>query len=402
MRSGKRRTGYFEEKPELCYSGFGGFCRYDSAGIPSRISGAVKGALEKLIEKGETYMSSENELNQTGFDAIAEAVQKLYPDQEGLYYGTVIPYALGGNDPLDGVEIWKSGHGIPHWHYITYGFTELYEKESEDPEMSGYGFELTFRLKRGNEEQPPVWPVSLLQNLARYVFSSGNVFGPGHHIDANGPIALETDTRLTALGFHIDPELGELDTPNGRFMFLQAVGLTRDEMEAMMCWNGERFLSELEKEIPLCVTDLSRHSMMEIPAFRTVWQDGMERDGSFTGFLYMDELGAKLENGHAALRLGTGHVQTLVRMLRARVGKGRILFLQSASQAVLFRPGEQAAASEEDGRLVLTLPEDALEELSGVVGAHAGIYMLSNLPLTVELVPTTITDQEGKVLEVIE
>ena len=207
-------------------------------------------------------MSSENELNQTGFDAIAEAVQKLYPDQEGLYYGTVIPYVLGGNDPLDGVEIWKSGHGIPHWHYITYGFTELYEKESEDPEMSGYGFELTFRLKRGDEEQPPVWPVSLLQNLARYVFSSGNVFGPGHHIDANGPIALETDTRLTALGFHIDPELGELDTPNGRFMFLQAVGLTRDEMEAMMCWNGERFLSELEKEIPLCVTDLSRHSMM--------------------------------------------------------------------------------------------------------------------------------------------
>ena len=95
MRSGKRRTGYFEEKPELCYSGFGGFCRYDSVGIPSRISGAVKGALKKLIEKGETYMSSENELNQTGFDAIAEAVQKLYPDQEGLYYGTVIPYVLG-------------------------------------------------------------------------------------------------------------------------------------------------------------------------------------------------------------------------------------------------------------------------------------------------------------------
>ena len=74
MRSGKRRTGYFEEKPEFCYSGFGGFCRYDSAGIPFRISGAAKGALKKLIEKGETYMNSENELNQTGFDAIAEAV----------------------------------------------------------------------------------------------------------------------------------------------------------------------------------------------------------------------------------------------------------------------------------------------------------------------------------------
>ena len=31
-------------------------------------------------------MSSENELNQTGFDAIAEVMHRLYPDQDGLYY----------------------------------------------------------------------------------------------------------------------------------------------------------------------------------------------------------------------------------------------------------------------------------------------------------------------------
>ncbi len=95
-------------------------------------------------------MSDETELNQAGFDAIAEVMHRLYPDQDGLYYGTIIPYTLGG-DPLDGVEIWKSEHSIPHWHYVTYGFTELYEKKSEDPEVSGYGFELTFRLKRGKE-----------------------------------------------------------------------------------------------------------------------------------------------------------------------------------------------------------------------------------------------------------
>ena len=112
-------------------------------------------------------MSDETELEQAGFDAIAEAMHRLYPGQEGLFYSTIIPYALGGDDPLDGVEVWESGHGVPHWHYVTYGFTELYEKESGDPEESGYGFELTFRLKRGEEEQPPVWPVNLLQNLAR-------------------------------------------------------------------------------------------------------------------------------------------------------------------------------------------------------------------------------------------
>lgn len=339
--------------------------------------------------------------NQTGFDAISGAMQQLYSSQKGLYYGTIIPFFLGGDDPLDGVEVWKSQRGTPHWHYVTYGFTELFEKENDDPQVSGYGFELTFRLKQGDEEQPPVWPINLLQNLARYVFSSGNVFGPGHHMNANGPIALETDTRLTALGFQTDPELGELDTPNGHMAFLQVVGLTEDEMEAMMCWDGKRFLSALEKQLPLCITDLLRASMLENPAFRAVWQAGMEQDGSSTGFLYMDELGIHLKNGHAALRLGAGHTQTLALMLRARVGKGRTLFLQGSDQAVLFRPGEENAVSVEDGVPTLTLSANPLEELCVTLQPHTGLYPLTTFPLTLEFVPTKITDSDGNVTKVI-
>ena len=86
-------------------------------------------------------MNKEEELTQTGFDAISHAMQGLYPGQEGLYYGTIIPAFLGGDDPLDGVEVWKSEHCAPHWHYVTYGFTELYEKECDNPDESGYGFE---------------------------------------------------------------------------------------------------------------------------------------------------------------------------------------------------------------------------------------------------------------------
>lgn len=41
-------------------------------------------------------------------------------------------------------------------------------------EASGYGFELTFRLKRENAETaPPTWPAVLMQALAKYVFKSG-------------------------------------------------------------------------------------------------------------------------------------------------------------------------------------------------------------------------------------
>ena len=83
-------------------------------------------------------MCDEKEFTQAGFDAIAEAMHQLYPDQEGLYYGTVIPYFLGGSYPLDGLEVWKSQKGIPHGHYVTYGFTELYDKESDDPSAVSY------------------------------------------------------------------------------------------------------------------------------------------------------------------------------------------------------------------------------------------------------------------------
>ena len=57
---------------------------------------------------------------------------------------------------------------VPHWHYVTYGFSELYAKESSDAATSGYGFELTFRLAAEAAENadstPPVWPMNLLQN----------------------------------------------------------------------------------------------------------------------------------------------------------------------------------------------------------------------------------------------
>jgi suppressor of fused-like protein len=40
--------------------------------------------------------------------------------------------------------------------------------------ISGFGFELTFRLKREPEETaPPTWPATLMQSLAKYVFQSG-------------------------------------------------------------------------------------------------------------------------------------------------------------------------------------------------------------------------------------
>ena len=217
-----------------------------------------------------------------------------------------------------------------------------------------------------------------------------------------GPTALETDPRPPAMGLRTDPELGELNTPSGHMSFLQVVGITEDEMDAMMCWDGKKFLHALSERLPLCVTDLSRTSMMDNATFHKVWQEGMEQDGSSTGFLYMDELGVRLESGHVSLRLGAGHIQVLLRMLQARVGKGRSLLLQGSEHAVLFQPGQQAAVGMEDSTTTLTLPENTLRELQTIVRPHAGAYPLTSFPMAVELVPTKITDCNGNIIKVVE
>src|SRR4051794_12147157 len=104
-----------------------------------------------------------------GWDAIDAALRPLYGDTEPYHLGTVVKWALGGPDPLDGISVYARTEPVPHWHFISYGMSELYAKESGDPDESGWGFEFTFRLARDPaDREPPVWAANLLQNLGRY------------------------------------------------------------------------------------------------------------------------------------------------------------------------------------------------------------------------------------------
>src|SRR5215468_5337006 len=93
-----------------------------------------------------------------GWDAISEALNTIYPGQAPKHYGTLISWRLGGPDPLDGISVWKRISPVPHWHFVSYGLSELFGKESNDAAVSGYGFELTFRLKtNAASDEPPMW-----------------------------------------------------------------------------------------------------------------------------------------------------------------------------------------------------------------------------------------------------
>ena len=55
-------------------------------------------------------------------------------------------------------------------------------------------------------------------------------------MNANGPIAIDVDTKIRSVAFGEDPELPAIETPNSRVQFIQVVGITDDEQLAIKQW----------------------------------------------------------------------------------------------------------------------------------------------------------------------
>ncbi|WP_394674338.1 suppressor of fused domain protein [uncultured Chryseobacterium sp.] len=213
----------------------------------------------------EEYKERFNEEGAVGWECIDRELLKIYPDQQPLHFVPELHYIAGGNDPLDGISVYKSRKQADHFHFVTYGFSELYYNEkAAGGAFSKFGFELTFRLAMEHEDDNIAWACNLLQNLARYVFKSGKWFEEYHLIPANGPIRIGFDTDITALSFVLDPELGKIDTPHGEVSFLQIVGLTTSEYHQLekdpRPSETEKLLETLKQSNPLLITDLKRRS----------------------------------------------------------------------------------------------------------------------------------------------
>jgi len=201
-----------------------------------------------------------------GWQAIDDRLEKIYGSMEARHYPPLcgIHYVAGGTDPIDGASIYDSSHQTFHRHMVSYGMSELYyNEEKAGGEFSKWGFEFTFRLAPfKDDEHDPIWAINVMNNLARYVFSSGKWFEENHFIPANGPIRLNTETEITGFVFALDPELGKIDTPHGEVSFLQLVGITNAEVEDLKknptIGAVQELIEKLKKDNPLLITDLTR------------------------------------------------------------------------------------------------------------------------------------------------
>lgn len=214
----------------------------------------------------EAYKEQFTEDDAPGWLAIDQQLEKIYGTTEARHYGPLcgLHYMAGGTDPIDGASIYDSNNQTLHRHLVSYGMSDLYyDEEKAGGEFSKWGFEFTFRLAPyKDDQQDPTWAIQVMNNLARYVFSSGKWFEENHFIPANGPIRLNTDTEITGFVFALDPELGKIATPHGEVSFLQLVGITNAEVELLKQSPSiaavEELIAKLKQDNPLLITDLNR------------------------------------------------------------------------------------------------------------------------------------------------
>ena len=192
---------------------------------------------------------------QRGLDAMLAAWNALHPGVTPIDARLGLGTALGG--PIDGVVAYPLAD---HWLLVSYGLTELGEKETDVPELSGSGFELTARVARDPRTVlPPQWMIQVIIGVARS-FLDGADLGPGDWIVASGPLGDSPDAGpLTSVAIVTDPELPWTETPNGTANFWEIVGLTASEGNAAQAaGTAEPIIEALRRDNPLLITDPGR------------------------------------------------------------------------------------------------------------------------------------------------
>jgi hypothetical protein len=188
-----------------------------------------------------------------GWDALEHAFADLYPGRPPKWwehngFHRMHERRIPPENPLEAVAIYDPG---PFWHFVSFGMSELYAKESEG-DFSGFGYEFTFRVAKDPSGKPPLWPVEVMVNLAKAAYS-GEDFTPGRAVKT-GPMGGQKETPLTALLVTLDPAIPLLETPHGKVALLLLVGVDAQMHERALEVGVEPFLGEISAKNPDLVT----------------------------------------------------------------------------------------------------------------------------------------------------
>ena len=164
---------------------------------------------------------------------------------------------IRSKDPLDGISIYDGGS---YWHFVSFGQTEIYEKETDTPDISGYGYELTFKLKKDEyeDEEAEIRNIcGILQMIARLTFTKGEIFRPFEFLYTGQTAGQKSN--LTGFITVKDPTVETIDTPNGRVEFLELIGMTDAELKTL---SDVGSVMEIYRKLGSDITDYHRQSIV--------------------------------------------------------------------------------------------------------------------------------------------
>lgn len=196
-----------------------------------------------------------------GWDIIDNEFDRLYPGQTPRHYATDMASRamFGGDNYLDGYSVYSSPKGYKH--IVTYGMTELYADEKAlGGEWNKWGYEMTIKLNEETDEDC-LWAIDMLSNLARYTYTQKKFFQPYEYISGGGnSLHIGVDSNITALLTISDTEAQTQDTLYGKTEFIQLVGITESELQALIKDrdNVHKLYNLIKKDNPDFVTDMKR------------------------------------------------------------------------------------------------------------------------------------------------
>lgn len=317
--------------------------------------------------------------HEPGRAAIDRALDALYPGQIDLRFAGF--RRADGNPPsLVEFTVYPCEETTPHWHFVSYGLSEVFGKQTADPEVSGYGLELTLRVVREPGSKPPPWPARILTYLADYVFDTGNGFGPLHTMALSGVPMRSLGTELESVLFVEDPRLPPVVSSNGRLQFLQVLGITSDEEDLIARWDANRFLEFLAPRPSVPVTDLRRASLLRTPSVAEEIRAAAKVEGSSREVIYLSALQVEHSAGMdmpVTLRLGLAEGRAVAQLLRYRIGYQRRANLLAPHLVVQLVPAAEHYEpwTGDDGeKLTLGIPPDRIEPLAAALEGPPGTY----------------------------
>jgi hypothetical protein len=262
---------------------------------------------------------------------IDQALTRLYPAEREHRFG-INPEPGEDEAPLLEIVAYRASSRVPHWHYVTYGLSELGEKTSNDPSLSGFGVEYTLHLVEDAAE-PPVWPMNLLRWVAKLVWQTREPLDPGHSMNIPEGLLDTVSPGIEGLGFAKDADLGTIQTPNGNVTFVNVIPLMHREHWLLGAWDFDRYVGVVRSQQGDLLWRVGRSSVLEgklgQDLLAQVERDGSSQSVDFTALAWTEH----------ELVLDEFSRDVVIKFLRYRLAYGRDAAIIDGDRRASFLPG---------------------------------------------------------------